>query len=271
MASRRLTKSTLAALKSSRTLKLSLSQSGTRLSHSRLQSTSASASSFTSSLNSLCRPRIFNSIPQNDGASAKLSANAFTRKFHSSTPLRSSATSSSQANPTEYTEMAWEGIVGAVDAARVSNQQVVESEHLMKALLEQKDGLARRIFTKAGIDNTSVLQATDEFISQQPKVTGNTSGPVLGSHFCSLLDDSRKYKKEMGDDFVSVEHLLLAFHSDKRFGQQLFKNLQLSEKDLKEAIKAVRGNQRVTDQNPEGKYEVLDKYGNDLTELAAIK
>ncbi|KAJ0091474.1 hypothetical protein Patl1_12570 [Pistacia atlantica] len=268
MASRRLTKSTLAALKSSRTLKLSLSQSGTRLSHSRLQSTSASASSFTSSLNSLSRPRIFSSIPQNDGASAKLSANAFTRKFHSSTPLRSSATSSSQANPTEYTEMAWEGIVGAVDAARVSNQQVVESEHLMKALLEQKDGLARRIFTKAGIDNTSVLQATDEFISQQPKVTGNTSGPVLGSHFCSLLDDSRKYKKEMGDDFVSVEHLLLAFHSDKRFGQQLFKNLQLSEKDLKEAIKAVRGNQRVTDQNPEGKYEVLDKYGNDLTELA---
>lgn len=75
-----------------------------------------------------------------------------------------------QANPTEFTEMAWEGIVGAVDAARVSKQQVVESEHLMKALLEQKDGLARRIFTKAGLDNTAVLQATDDFISQQPKV-----------------------------------------------------------------------------------------------------
>lgn len=66
--------------------------------------------------------------------------------------------------------MAWEGILGAVDAARLSKQQVVESEHLMKALLEQKDGLARKIFTKAGIDNTSVLQATDQFISQQPKV-----------------------------------------------------------------------------------------------------
>lgn len=75
-----------------------------------------------------------------------------------------------QANPNEYTEMAWEGIVGAVDAARVSKQQVVETEHLMKALLEQKDGLARRIFTKAGVDNTTVLQATDNFIAQQPKV-----------------------------------------------------------------------------------------------------
>ena len=66
--------------------------------------------------------------------------------------------------------MAWEGIVGAVDAARLSKQQIVESEHLMKALLEQKDGLARRIFSKAGIDNTSVLQATDDFISRQPNV-----------------------------------------------------------------------------------------------------
>ena len=66
--------------------------------------------------------------------------------------------------------MAWEGIVGAVDAAKNSKQQVVESEHLMKALLEQKDGLARRIFAKAGVDNTSVLHATDDFISNQPKV-----------------------------------------------------------------------------------------------------
>lgn len=66
--------------------------------------------------------------------------------------------------------MAWEGILGAVDAARSSKQQVVESEHLMKALLEQKDGLARRILTKAGLDNTTVLQATDDFIAQQPKV-----------------------------------------------------------------------------------------------------
>ncbi|KAF6147268.1 hypothetical protein GIB67_013089 [Kingdonia uniflora] len=168
----------------------------------------------------------------------------------------------------DYTEMAWEGIVGAVDAARLNKQQVVESEHLMKALLEQKDGLARRIFTKAGIDNTSVLQATDDFINQQPKVTGGTSGPVLGPQFQSLLENARKHKKEFGDDFLSVEHLVLAFSSDKRFGQQLFKMLQLSEKELKDAIQSVRGNNRVTNQNPEGKYEALEKYGNDLTELA---
>lgn len=66
--------------------------------------------------------------------------------------------------------MAWEGIVGATEAAISNKQQIVESEHLMKALLEQKDGLARRILTKAGLDNTTVLQATDSFIAQQPKV-----------------------------------------------------------------------------------------------------
>lgn len=82
-------------------------------------------------------------------------------------------------------------------------------------------------------------------------MTGGTSGPVIGSHLSSLLDNARKNKKEMRDDFVSVEHLLLAFYSDQRFGQRLFKNLQLSEKDLKDAIKAIRGSQRVTDQSME--------------------
>ncbi|KEH33238.1 ubiquitin carboxyl-terminal hydrolase family protein [Medicago truncatula] len=65
------------------------------------------------------------------------------------------------------------------------NFQHIFSEHLMKALLERRDGLAQRIFTKAGLDNTSVLQVTDNFIAQQPKVTGGTSGPVIGSHFGS--------------------------------------------------------------------------------------
>ncbi|KAL2939968.1 Chaperone protein ClpB4 mitochondrial [Bienertia sinuspersici] len=91
--------------------------------------------------------------------------------------------------------------------------------------------------------------------------------------WCLWINDfrycrARKHKKEMGDDFVSVEHLILAFHSDSRFGKQLFQDFNLSEKDLKDAIQAVRGSQRVTDQNPEGKYEALDKYGSDLTELA---
>lgn len=81
------------------------------------------------------------------------------------------------------------------------------------------------------------------------QIVGDTSGPIVGSSLVTILENAKKYKKEFGDDFVSVEHLLLAFTSDKRFGHQLFKKLQLGEKELKEAVSAVRGSQRVTDQS----------------------
>lgn len=86
---------------------------------------------------------------------------------------------------------------------------------------------------------------------------GDTSGPIVGTHLNTLLDNARKNKKEMGDEFVSVEHLLVAFHKDRRFGQQLFKNLQLGEKDLKDAVQAVRGSQRVTDQSMNCRLDVF--------------
>lgn len=262
MATRRLTRSAFGAIKASKANLLFRSSAHSR---SHFRSISACSTIFSSPT-----PPVAGKLAQNVvGLPNSLNGSvgsSFIRKFHSSSPSYFSATSS-QINPSDYTEMAWEGIAGALDAAKISRQQVVESEHLMKALLEQKDGLARRIFTKAGLDNTSVLQATDDFISQQPTVS-DPSAPVLGSNLSSLLDKARKHKKEMGDDFLSVEHLLLAFHSDQRFGQKLFKDLQLSEKALKDAVSAVRGSQRVTDQNPEGKYQALEKYGNDLTELA---
>ncbi|CAI0416501.1 unnamed protein product [Linum tenue] len=266
-ASRRLTKSALAAIRaSSRAPRLYYhSSSYSRSPLSRIRPVSSASCLLGNPSAALFLTRLF---PEN-GVMLRSSMHLSARGIHSSPPRFSAgASSSQQVNQTEFTEMAWEGIIAAVDAARSSQQQVVETEHLMKALLEQRDGLARRIFTKAGLDNSSVLQATNDFIANQPKVMGDTSGPVVGQNLALLLDLARKNKKDMGDDFVSVEHFVLSFPTDKRFGQQLFRNLQLSEKDLKDAIQAVRGNQRVTDQNPEGKYEALDKYGNDLTELA---
>lgn len=70
----------------------------------------------------------------------------------------------------EFTEMAWQAVVASLDVAKESKQQIVETEHLLKALLEQRNGLARRIFSKAGVDNTSLLQAAERFIQRQPKV-----------------------------------------------------------------------------------------------------
>lgn len=252
MATRR---SALAALKASRSRVLSQSRPAvSRLSENRILGGSTAP---------LCNGFV---IAERSAANSNVWRNydLFAKIF-----LRSYSTASSeQINNTDYTEMALDAIVGAVEAARTNKQQVVETEHLMKALLEQKDGLARRIFTKAGLDNTSVLQETNNFISQQPKVVGDTSGPIMGSHLSSLLETTKKHKKAMEDSYMSVEHMLLAFFSDKRFGQKLFRDLKLTEEALKDAVNAIRGSQRVTDPNPEGKYEALDRYGNDLTELA---
>jgi ATP-dependent Clp protease ATP-binding subunit ClpB len=77
---------------------------------------------------------------------------------------------SRQITQQEFTDMAWQGIVSSLDVAKENKHQIVETEHLMKALLEQKNGLARRIFSKVGVDNTRLLEATDKSIQRQPKV-----------------------------------------------------------------------------------------------------
>ncbi|GMI67432.1 casein lytic proteinase B3, CASEIN LYTIC PROTEINASE B-P, ALBINO AND PALE GREEN 6 [Hibiscus trionum] len=168
----------------------------------------------------------------------------------------------------EFTEMAWQAIVSSPDVARENKHQIVETEHLMKALLEQKNGLARRIFSKLGVDNTRLLEATDKFIQRQPKVLGESAGSMLGRDLEALIQRAREYKKEYGDSFVSVEHLVLGFAQDQRFGKQLFSDFKISNQSLKSALESIRGRQSVIDQDPEGKYEALEKYGKDLTAMA---
>ena len=88
---------------------------------------------------------------------------------------------------------------------------------------------------------------------------------MVSPNVTTLLDQARNHKKDFGNDFLSVEHMVLAFLKDKRFGQKIFSDLQLTEKDLKDTAQAIRGHQKVIDQNPEGKFESLEKYGMDLT------
>ncbi|KAK4755171.1 hypothetical protein SAY87_008928 [Trapa incisa] len=148
----------------------------------------------------------------------------------------------------EFTEMAWQGIVSSPEIAKENKHQIVETEHLMKALLEQKNGLARRIFSKAGLDNTRLLDATDKFIQRQPKVIGESSGSMLGRDLEAQINRAREYKKKYGDSFVSIEHLILGFSDDQRFGRQLFRDFQISQQTLKSAVEAIRGRQSVIDQ-----------------------
>lgn len=182
--------------------------------------------------------------------------------------VRCDASSDGRIAQQDFTEMAWQAIVSSPEVAKESKHQIIETEHLMKALLEQKNGLARRIFSKAGVDNTRLLEATEKFIGRQPKVLSESAGSMLGRNLEALLQRARDFKKQYNDSFVSVEHLVLGYLEDSRFGKQLFKDFQISLDALTTAIQSIRGKQNVIDQDPEGKYEALEKYGKDLTAMA---
>ncbi len=170
-------------------------------------------------------------------------------------------------NPNQFTEKAWEAIVRTPEIAKQYQQQQIESEHLMRALIEQ-DGLATSVFNKLGINGQKLHDRTDEFISRQPKISGSGGSVYLGRSLDTLFDRAENYRKQFEDEFISIEHMLLGYAKDDRFGKGLFAEFKLDEPKLKEAIEQIRGSQKVTDQNPEGKYESLEKYGRDLTEYA---
>ncbi|MFL0604511.1 ATP-dependent chaperone ClpB [Cylindrospermopsis raciborskii] len=170
-------------------------------------------------------------------------------------------------NPNQFTEKAWEAIAHTPDIAKQYQQQQLESEHLMKALLEQ-DGLGNAIFTKAGTNIKKITDYTEQFIIRQPKVSGSSTSVYLGRSLDTLLDRAEKYRQEFKDEYISVEHILLGYCRDDRFGKNLLQEAGLDEAKLKNIIKQIRGSQKVTDQSPEGKYQSLEKYGRDLTEAA---
>jgi ATP-dependent Clp protease ATP-binding subunit ClpB len=170
-------------------------------------------------------------------------------------------------NPNQFTEKAWAAIARTPDVVKAAQQQQIEPEHLLKAILEE-EGLAASIFSKAGINIQKLRDRTDEFINRQPKVSSSNSSVYLGKNLEVLIDRAEKERKSFGDDFISIEHILLPYCKDDRFGKALYQEMGLDEAKLRNVIQQVRGKQKVSDQSPENKYEALTKYGRDLTELA---
>ncbi|KKD38310.1 ATP-dependent chaperone ClpB [Limnoraphis robusta] len=170
-------------------------------------------------------------------------------------------------DPSKFTEKSWEAIARTPEIVKQAQQQQLESEHLMKALLEQ-EGLASSLFSKAGVAVPQLREKVDAFIDRQPKVKGSSTNVYLGRSIDPLLDNAEAYRQEYADEYISIEHLLLAYTKDDHFGKLLYQEFKLDEAKLKQTITQVRGTQKVTDQNPEGKYQSLEKYGRDLTEAA---
>ncbi|QNI77016.1 ATP-dependent chaperone ClpB [Synechococcus sp. MVIR-18-1] len=166
-----------------------------------------------------------------------------------------------------FTEKAWSAIMSAQQLAQNRRHQQLESEHLLRALLDQ-EGLAGRILDKAGVSPPALQTAVETYLSQQPSLTNAPDSVFLGKGLNALLDRAETLKQSYGDSFISIEHLLLALADDGRCGRQLLSQAGTDSSRLKTAINAVRGSQKVTDQNPEGTYESLEKYGRDLTSAA---
>ncbi|GAB4821826.1 hypothetical protein N2152v2_008872 [Parachlorella kessleri] len=179
----------------------------------------------------------------------------------------SSAGGGKRISQQDFTEKAWEAIVSAPEIARGYSQQLVETEHLFKALLEQPGGLARRIMMKAGQNPTQLLEKTEAYIKRQPRISGQYE-QILGRSLEGVVTRAEQLKQKWGDAYVSVEELLLALAEDTRFVKDLLRQEGMTAQQLEEAIMEIRGGKTVTDQNPEGKYEALNKYGRDLTAAA---
>ena len=164
----------------------------------------------------------------------------------------------------QFTEKAWAAIVAAQQLAKSARHQQLETEHLLLALLEQ-NGLATRILTKAGVDSTSFEQAVRNHLKRLGSMSTTPESVFLGRALNACLDKAEQQREQFSDSYISIEHLLLALAEDDRCGRQLLSQAGVDRGKLKDAINAVRGNQTVKDQNPEGTYESLEKYGRDLT------
>ncbi|MEH1925323.1 ATP-dependent chaperone ClpB [Nostoc sp.] len=170
-------------------------------------------------------------------------------------------------DPNKFTDKAWEAIVKSQDIVRAYQQQQLDVEHLIIALLEEPTSLAIRILARSEVDPIRLQQQLEAFTQRQPKV-GKSDQLYLSRNLDILLDRAEEARVRMKDSYISVEHILLAFAEDDRIGRKILKGFSADAAKLEATIKAVRGSQKVTDQSPESRYEALQKFGRDLTEQA---
>src|SRR6202522_676342 len=168
-----------------------------------------------------------------------------------------------------FTAKMQEGLQESQSLASELQHQELSPEHLFLSLLRQPDGLARPLLEKLNVQPNVGEQQLEEELRRRPKVTGGNAGQTLGADLRNTLDQAEKEMSKLKDEYVSVEHFLLALvDSPAAPVGKILRAQGVTRDRLMQALQAVRGAQRVTDQNPEGKYQTLEKYGRDLTEAA---
>lgn len=170
-------------------------------------------------------------------------------------------------NISKFTQKSIEAVQNLEKVAYDFGNQEVEQEHLLYNLLHQEDSLILKLIEKMGIDTQTFLNAVEQALEARVKVSGGN--PYIGQDLNKALIKAEDEAKAMGDEYVSVEHLFLSLinHASKSM-KQLFKQFGINRESFLQALSTVRGNQRVTTDNPEATYDTLNKYGQDLVEKA---
>ncbi len=162
-----------------------------------------------------------------------------------------------------------EALQEAQNLARDRGHQAVETVHLMKALIDQPDGVVRPLLEKLGVPLNPLSQRAGELVDALPRVSGTQSGAYLAPDLVQVIEAAEQEAEQLKDEYTSTEHLLLALVT--RAGgrlKALLQDVAINRDGLMRALKDVRGSARVTDPNPEDKYQALARYSKDLTDLA---
>ena len=170
-------------------------------------------------------------------------------------------------NINKFTQNSLQAVQNCEKIAMDYGNQELAQEHLLYALLTQDDSLIAKLMEKMGLDKNMVINRVEESLRKLPKVQGGQQ--YVGQALNNVLVHAEDEAKQMGDEYVSVEHLFLAMikYAGKEM-KSILRELGISRDGFLQALSSVRGNQRVTSDNPEATYDTLNKYGSDLVERA---
>ena len=169
----------------------------------------------------------------------------------------------------KMTVMTQKSIQKAAETAINSSHTQIYPEHILLAMLEQKESTAAPLFDAIGVTAQKVIFETNKLLSQKPRIEGQmNSTPSLSNDSVILLNESEKVMNKLQDEYLSTEHLILGMLEVKNELSKMLLNIGVNQDNILIALKQIRGNQRVTDQDPESKYKVLEKYTRNLNQLA---
>ena len=169
----------------------------------------------------------------------------------------------------KYTVKAQEAIGQAQQLALQYNHQEIKSEHLLLALIQQKDGIVSSVLNKLEIDISDLKSFLEKKLQKFPSISGGGNNQYVGNELNVVFNKAVQEAAKLKDEYISTEHLFLALiELENSSFEQYFRNKGINRDSIFRSLMTIRGNQRITDQNPEEKYQALEKYSRDLTQLA---